>query len=301
MSLIVTGSIGIDTVITPTGRADEVLGGSCTYFAAAASFFTKVRLNAVVGDDCPNPLLEVFDHFGVDTEGLEVRAGSKTFRWTGEYHENMNERDTLDVQPNVLVEPLPPMPDSYGDSKYVFLANTHPASQIELRQKFPDAKFVIADTMNLWIETALDDLKSLLSQIDGIVLNDSEAVQLTEKSNMIDAADAIAKMGPKVIVIKKGEHGCLMRHPEGLAVLPAYPTNQVVDPTGAGDSFAGGMMGLITELDDTSLTTMRKALAYGTVVASYNIASFSLDAMKSLTREQVDERYKSFAQMMNCV
>ena len=298
MSLIVTGSIGIDTVITPEGKADEVLGGSCTYFAAAASYFCNVRLLAAVGEDFPDAHDAVFRHFSIDTRGLEKRKGSKTFRWTGKYLEDMNERETLDVQPNVLAEALPPVPEPFRDSRYVFLANTHPAGQMELRQQFPDARLVVADTMDLWINTANDELKALLKVIDGLVLNDSEAKLLTGKTNLVAAAEAIVSMGPKFVVIKKGEHGCLLLHREGVVALPAYPSREVHDPTGAGDSFAGGMMGYLAGCDDLGLDSIKKSLAYGTIVASFNIEAFSLERMKQITRTDIDARLAGFADML---
>jgi len=299
MSLIVTGSIGIDTVITPTGRADNVLGGSCTYFAAAASFFTPVRIVAAVGEDFPREHLSVFEHFKVDTAGLEIRDGAKTFRWTGEYHQNMNDRDTLDVAPNVLAEDLPPVPEAYRDTPYVFLANTHPGAQMALRESFPDAKLVVADTMDLWINTAADELKALLKRIDGLVLNDSEALLLTGESNMVVASRKIIEMGPKFVVVKKGEHGCLLQHQDGVAVMHAFPADAVVDPTGAGDSFAGGMMGYLAEVDRADLRAIKRSLAYGTIVASYNIESFTLERLKEISRDEIDQRLAEYADIVN--
>lgn len=296
MSLIVTGSIGIDTVITPNGQADEVLGGSSTYFAAAASYFGPVRLVAAVGEDFPTSFMPVFEHFKIDTAGLEKRAGSKTFRWTGKYLENMNDRETLSVELNVLAEDLPPVPENYKDSQYVFLANTHPAGQMALLEQFPNCKLSVADTMDLWINTANDELKALLKKITGLVLNDSEAKLLTGESNMIVAAEAILAMGPEFVVIKKGEHGSLLVHKEGIAALPAYPAKAVNDPTGAGDSFAGGMMGYLAASDDVSLDAMKKAIAYGTIVASFNIEAFSLERMKQIGKGEIDKRLTEFRQ-----
>jgi sugar/nucleoside kinase (ribokinase family) len=299
MSLIVTGSIGLDTVITPTGRANNVLGGSCTYFAAAASFFTPVRIVAVVGEDFPREHFGVFQHFNVDTDGLEIRHGSKTFRWTGEYKQNMNDRETLEVAPNVLAEDLPAVPEAYRDTPYVFLANTHPGAQISLRESFPDAKLVVADTMDLWINNALDELKALLKQIDGLVLNDSEAMMLTGESNMVTASKKIIDMGPRFVVVKKGEHGCLLQHADGVAVMHAYPAANVVDPTGAGDSFAGGMMGYLAEVDRPDLPAIKRALAYGTIVASYNIESFTLERLKEISRKDIDQRLAEYTDIVN--
>lgn len=295
MSLIVTGSVGIDTVETPDGkRADQVLGGSSIYFAAGASFFTKVRLVAAVGEDFPGHFHEQFAQFNVCTDGLEQRKGSKTFRWHGRYHENMNDRDTLQVDLNVLGEALPPVPEHYRDSKYVFLANTHPAGQLALLEQFPDRKLVVADTMDLWIETERELLCGLLSKIDGFVLNDSEAKMLTEENNLIRAADKVLAMGPKFVIIKKGEHGAILRHREGTGVLPAFPAHEVVDPTGAGDSFASGMMGYLCAMDDISLSAIKKAMAYGTVVASYTIEKFSTQRLAEIDRSHIDARLGEF-------
>lgn len=298
MSLIVTGSIGIDSIEAPTGTADNVLGGSCIYFAAAASYFTPVRLIGAVGEDFPDEHLHTFEQFDIDLAGLEKRAGSKTFRWHGRYHEDMNERDTVDVQLNVLGEDFPPVPESYKDSEYVFLANTHPAAQKALLEQFPNRQLVVADTMNLWIENELATLKDLLRQLDGLVLNDGEAFQLTHQPNVVRAAEAILGMGPKFVVIKKGEHGAFMLHEDGMAALPAYAARDVVDPTGAGDSFAGGMMGHLAATGDMSVNNLRTAMAYGTIVASYNIEAFSLRRLREIDREQIDHRYKAYGDML---
>ncbi len=298
MSLIVTGSIGIDTVHAPTGSAEEVLGGSAIYFAAAASFFNPVRLVAAAGDDMPASFVDTFKQFDIDLEGLEQRAGSKTFRWVGKYHENMNQRDTLDVQLNVLGEAPPPVPASYKDSEFVFLANTDPVNQIHLLDQFPNCKLSVADTMDLWIQIKSDELRELLSKVDGLVLNDAEAIDLTGKTNLVEAADAILAMGPRFVVIKKGEHGALLKHVDGIAALPAYPSDKVVDPTGAGDSFAGGMMGYLAATGDISFDSIRKAIAYGTIVASYNIECFSLERLDSLTRQDINQRLAVYSKML---
>lgn len=299
MSLIVTGSIGIDSIETPTGHVDNVLGGSSIYFAAAASFFGPVRLVGAVGDDFPQDFLKSFQHFHVDLKGLEQRQGSKTFRWQGRYHTNMNDRDTLAVQLNVLAEKLPPVPDAYKDSQYIFLANTHPAGQLELLANFPKRQIVVADTMDLWIETEKETLKELLSKIDGLVLNDSEAFALTGKTNIIRAAEAVLEMGPKFVVIKKGEHGAFLKSGDNLIALPAYTARDVVDPTGAGDSFAGGMMGYLSATGDLSINALRKAMAYGTVVASYNIESFSLGKLQTISRKEIDQRLAEYTRMLS--
>ena len=298
MSLIVTGSVGIDSVEAPTGKADDVLGGSAIYFAGAASYFTSVRLVAAVGDDFPDDYLSTFQHFGVDTAGLERRQGSKTFRWRGKYHENMNQRDTLDVQLNVLGEAPPPVPEAWQASEYVFLANTHPEAQMSLLENFPNRKLAVADTMDLWIGNERESLSRLLKQIDGLVLNDEEAFQLTDKTNIVRAAEDILELGPKFVVIKKGEHGAFLLHKDGVAAFPAYAARDVVDPTGAGDSFAGGMMGYLAANGDTSAAAIRRAMAYGTIVASFNIESFSLNRMKEIDKNDIDARLKEYRQML---
>lgn len=298
MSLIVTGSIGIDSIHAPTGNADNVLGGSCIYFAAAASFFGPVRVVGAVGDDFPDRFLDTFKQFQVDLAGLERRSGSKTFRWRGKYHEDMNNRDTLEVDLNVLAEALPEVPPHYRDSRYVFLANTHPASQLELLGNFTQRDLVVADTMDLWIETERPVLMDLLRQIDGLVLNDSEARMMTEQTSLIRAAEQMLDLGLTFVVIKKGEHGSLLWHRQGQAVLPAYPARDVVDPTGAGDSFAGGMMGHLTATGNTSVQGLRDAMAYGTMLASFNIEAFSLDRLVQIQREHIDNRLTEFRAML---
>ena len=300
MSLLVTGSIGIDTVETPFGKRDDVIGGSAIYFSYASSFFTPVRLVGVVGEDCPSKLLNVFEGRDVDTSGLEIRKGSKTFRWHGSYLKDMNEAQTVEVDLNVLAERAPKIPDRFLDSRFVFLANTHPALQQEMAGNLKNAKLIIADTMNLWIQTQRDELVKLLGKIHGLVLNDGEARLLTEKKNLIEAARAVLKMGPKFVVIKKGEHGCMMCSATDTFVLPAFPADKVVDPTGAGDSFAGGMMGyLATQNGSLSASTIKRALAFGTVVASYTIADFSLAGLQSTTREQIDDRWTQYKNAMS--
>jgi sugar/nucleoside kinase (ribokinase family) len=299
MSLLVTGSIGIDTVETPYGKRDDVIGGSAIYFSYASSFFTPVRLVGVVGEDCPKSLLNVFEGRDVDTTGLEIRKGSKTFRWHGSYVKDMNEAETVEVDLNVLAERAPKIPENFIDSKYVFLANTHPALQQQMAGSLKHAKLIVADTMNLWIQTTRDELVKLLGMIHGLVLNDGEARLLTGKKNLIEAAREVLKMGPKFVVIKKGEHGCMLCTSSDTFVLPAFPAEKVIDPTGAGDSFAGGMMGyLSTQGGSISSATIKRALAFGTVVASYTISDFSLGGLKSTSREQIDERWLQFKQAM---
>ena len=308
MSLLVTGSLGLDTIETPAGRRDNVIGGSATYFAYGASFFTPVRLVGAVGEDWPTDMKTVYEGRPVDLEGLEVRKGSKSFRWHGSYLKDLNEAESVQTDLNILAEAAPKIPDSYLDSEYVFLANTHPALQADMLGKLKDVKLSVADTMNLWITQFHDELRKTLGLIDGLVLNDGEAKLLTEKKNMVDAATDVLKMGPKFVVIKKGEHGCLMawRNPDEktpgenqLFVLPAYPTDKVVDPTGAGDTFASGMMGYLATQQSLSPATIKRALAFGTVTASYTIADFSLDGLKATSRDAIDGRYEKLKAAMS--
>lgn len=294
MSLLVTGSIGIDTLETPAGKRDSVLGGSAIYFAYAASFFTPVRLVGVVGEDFPREHLGVFKGRDVDTTGLETRKGSKTFRWHGSYVKDLNEAVTVEVDLNVLAEAAPTIPARFLDSRFVFLANTHPALQQQMLASIAAPKLVVADTMNLWINNERNELLNLLKKIDGLVLNDGEARLLTGQKNLIKSARAVLGYGPKFVVIKKGEHGCLLATHNEVFVLPAFPAELVVDPTGAGDSFAGGMMGYLATQGHFSPTTIKRALAYGTVVASHTIADFSLAGLQATTRAAIDARLAEF-------
>ncbi len=303
MSLICTGTIGIDTVETPdNGRRAEILGGSVVYFAAAASFFTETRLVAAVGDDCPPAFLETIRSLpGVDTAGLEVRKGSKTFRWGGRYHADMDRRDTLFTELGVLEEAPPAIPESFRDTPFVFLANSHPAVQADLLSQIAAPTLTVADTMDLWINIAKDDLTTLLGKVDGLVLNFDEAELFTGLRNPVAAGRRLLELGPRFVVIKKGEHGCILVHRDGLCALPAYPTERVVDPTGAGDSFAGGLMGRLAaggSADPGSFEAVREALAHGTVLASFNVESFSLERLRSISRADLDERFAAYAAMI---
>lgn len=306
MSLIVTGTIGIDTVETPAGeRREGVLGGSCAYFAAAAQHHTPVRLVAVVGDDFPAEHRKTLERFSrIDLTGLESRRGSKTFRWGGRYLDNMDQRETTFTDLNVLLEAPPTIPERFRDASHVFLANTHPAVQSGMIQQLPRRRLTVADTMDLWINTARPELDAMLRLVDGLVLNYDEAELLTGRRNTVSAAKHILDLGPSFVVVKKGEHGCLFAAREtdgvGIGALPAYPAERVVDPTGAGDTFAGGMMGYLATDPGAGLTidTLRLALAHGTVMASFTIESFSLGGLAELTAERLDERFDEFATML---
>lgn len=292
MSLLVTGSVGIDTIRTPYGLNQDCIGGSVIYFSLAAGFFTPVKLVGAVGDDCTFDFQEIFAGKDVDLEGLEVRAGSKTFRWHGSYEGDMSEARTDAVELNVLAEELPKVPESFHDCKYVFLANTAPALQKKLLVQTGNPRIVAADTMNHWIMTAKSDLLDLLGQIDMLVLNDGEAKLLTGQHNLVLAAKSIINMGPQFVVIKKGEHGSLLYdNRDNIFILPAYPATVVVDPTGAGDSFAGGMMGYLSQTGSVDIMNLQKAVAYGTVVASFTIGDFSIHGLQGATMEMIEERF----------
>jgi sugar/nucleoside kinase (ribokinase family) len=297
-SLLVTGTIGIDTVETPTARAELVLGGSASYFAAAASRLAPVRLVGVVGEDFPAHHRRQLETLGaVDLLGLETRAGGKTFAWGGKYLANMNERETLFTELGVVADAPPRVPSAFADSALVFLGNTHPAVQIGLLEQLPKRELVVADTMDLWINIAHDELVHLLSKVDGIVLNDSEAAHLTGVRNAITAGRRILGYGPKFAVVKKGEHGAVLVHRDGVAVVPAFPAEEsmVIDPTGAGDTFAGGFMAHLARTGKTDFETLQTALSWGTVMASFTIGAFSLEGVARANATDLASRYQAFA------
>ena len=299
MSLLVTGSIGIDTVEAPSGKVVDALGGSSVYFSYAASFFSDVRFVGVVGEDCPPDFLKpLHDNPRIDMAGLEVRDGSKTFRWHGRYHEDVNQRDTVGVELNVLAEVGPTIPEPFRDSEYVFLANTHPALQLELLGQLEGPKLVVADTMDLWITTERDALLRLLAHVDALVLNDSEAKLLTENPNVVAAGSEIARDVRGFVVIKKGEHGSLLFAGGKVYPLPSYPTPNVVDPTGAGDSFAGAMMGCLAASGRAEPADLRRAIAYGAVTASIELEDFSLNRLLATRREDIDARFEEFQRLV---
>ena len=290
-ALLVTGSIGIDTVRTPHGVSENCIGGSAIYFAMSASFFSPVRFVGVIGEDCPFDIPRLFAGRAVDLAGLEIRRNSRTFRWAGTYMKTMDDRVTDRLELNVLAERPPAVPKAFADSEFVFLANTAPKLQMELLDQVTAPKFVAADTMNCWITDFTDDLLRLLKRVHCLVINSEEAKLLAEEHNLVLAARKIIAMGPQIVIVKKGESGSLLCFKDGgTFVLPAYPATDVKDPTGAGDSFAGGFMGYLAEVGKTDLQALKTAVAYGTVVASYTISDFSLDGLTKLTRAQIDKR-----------
>ncbi|MGE3804863.1 MAG: PfkB family carbohydrate kinase [Gemmataceae bacterium] len=298
MSLLIVGSIAFDSIAAPTGSVDDVLGGSASFASYAASFFTKPRLVGAVGADFPEEHRQLFVKRGVDISGLETRADGKTFRWKGKYHHDMNTRDTLEVHLNVLGEFDPVLPESYRDSSHVFLANSAPSVQLKVLDQVKKPKLVLADTMDLWIETQREDLLKLLPRVDGLLLNDSEARLLTAKDNLVTAGHAVRKLGPKFVIIKKGEHGAMLFADDGIFVVPAFPTEAVVDPTGAGDSFAGGLFGYLESDNTPPPGRLRRAMAYGTVIASLTVEDFGLDRLKRTERREIDDRLEFYRKML---
>ncbi len=299
MPLCVVGSVALDSVETPTEKRENVLGGSAVFFSYAASFFTTVRLAGVVGEDWPPQYTYLLQARGIDTAGLQVVAGGKTFRWRGKYLKNMNDRETLDLQLNVLNNFDPVLPEPYCRSKFLFLANGSTAHQLKALDQCVGASLVVADTMDHYIRTEPDGLKTLLKRIDGLVLNDSEAKLLTGDDNLVRAGNAVRQMGPRFVVIKKGEHGAMFFSQHETYVLPAYPTPLVVDPTGAGDSFAGGMMGYLAERDNFDPKTLKEALAYGILTASFTVEDFSLDRLRTIQREDLEHRMEEYKKMLS--
>lgn len=299
MSLLVVGSVAFDSVETPTATRDNVLGGSAVYFSYAASYFAPVQLVGVVGQDWPTEHTQLLQKRGIDTSGLEVVPNAKTFRWRGKYLPNMNDRETLEVHLNVFGDFNPTLSPEFRRSPYVFLANGSPVVQRRVLEQVNGPKLVVADTMDLWIREQHDELLDLLKRVDGLVMNDSEAKLLTDDENLVRAGHRICELGPKFVVIKKGEHGAMFFADHETYVLPAFPTAEVVDPTGAGDSFAGGMMGYLAQRDDFSPQTLKEALAYGILVASFNVEDFSLDRMVKIERTDIEHRMRAYRRMLS--
>jgi sugar/nucleoside kinase (ribokinase family) len=299
MPLLVVGSVALDSVETPEASRDDVLGGSAVFFSYAASYFTSVKLVGVVGDDWPAAHTKMLTDRKIDASGLQVVKGAKTFRWRGKYLPNMNDRETLEVHLNVFGDFDPVLSDNYRRSPFLFLANGSPRVQLKVLDQIIGARLTVADTMDLWIREDHDALMELLKRIDGLVLNDSEAKLLTNDENLVRAGHKVREMGPKFVVIKKGEHGAMFFSEHETYVMPAYPTVDVVDPTGAGDSFAGGMMGYLAGQGNFEPTTLKKAMAYGVLVASFNVEDFSLDRMKKIEREDIELRMTHYQRMLS--
>ena len=292
-SVCVVGSVAIDNVETPNGSASGVLGGACSYFSVAASFFAPVNLVGVVGSDFPEAERRFLVERGINIEGLEESAG-ETFRWTGRYHENLNVRDTLDLKLNVFETFQPKLPASYRGSEYVFLANIMPTLQADVLSQLDAPEYVGCDTMDHWIQSTPAELRALLGQVDLLSINDSEACMLAGEGNVVRAARKILAMGPRHLIVKRGEYGALQFSDKEIFAVPAFPLEHVVDPTGAGDSFAGGLFGSLAADGEVTSRTLRRAIVFGTVVASFTVEDFGLTRLKGLERSEIDARFRQF-------
>jgi len=296
MSILVVGSVAFDTIETPYGRAEEVLGGSAAYFAVAASYFARVKLVAVVGADFPAHERAFLASRDIDLEGLEVRKG-RTFRWSGRYHEDMNVRDTLDLQLNVFSDFSPVLPARYRNAPFVFLANINPGLQGGVLDQLTQPRLIACDTISHWIEGARPELEALLKKVEVLIINDEEARLLSGEHNLVRAARKILALGPRTLLVKRGEYGVLLFSANSVFAVPAYPLEEVIDPTGAGDSFAGGFLGFLARSGDLSEANLRRAIVYGSVVASFVVEDFSLRRLCTLTRDDIDRRYRQFVSL----
>jgi sugar/nucleoside kinase (ribokinase family) len=298
VSLLVVGSVAFDDVRTPFGEAQEVLGGSATYFGIAASYFADVNLVAVVGEDFPDEGLDLFQAHRVNIEGLERRSG-ETFRWSGEYGFDLKEATTHATHLNVFETFEPKLPSDYRACPYVFLANIDPVLQRQVLEQMDAPELVACDTMNFWIEGKPGELKETLRHVDILTINDSEARELARRPNIYQAAQAILEMGPSTLIVKRGEYGALMFNEETVFAIPAYPLETVFDPTGAGDSFAGGLMGYLANVRNVTDSTLRQAIIMGSVMASFNVEAFSLDRLKDVTYDEILDRFRTFRELVH--
>ena len=300
MSLVVIGTVAFDAIETPFGKTDKIIGGAATYSGTSASYFTKnIKLVSVVGDDFPTETIEQFRKSGMSTEGLQIKKGQKTFFWSGKYHIDMDTRDTLDTQLNVLLDFDPIIPDSYQDCEFLMLSNLMPQLQkkvIERIHKRP--KLIVMDTMNFWMETQWDALMDTIKLVDVLTVNDSEARQLTNEYSLVKAAQKILRMGPKYLIIKKGEHGALLFNKDQVFFAPALPLEDVFDPTGAGDTFAGGFIGHIAQTRDISFDNMKRGIIYGSAMASFFVEKFGMERLIDLKQAEIEERVQQFIDLV---
>lgn len=299
MSLVVVGSMAFDAIETPFGKSDKIIGGAGTYIAWCASYFTGVKQISVVGGDFPQEELDALAARNVALEGVQIKKDEKTFFWSGRYHLDMNSRDTLVTELNVLADFKPVVPDSYQDCDYLMLGNLAPAVQLSVIEQIKNKpKLVVLDTMNFWMDVAMDDLKQVLKKVDVLMINDSEARQLSGDYSLVRAAKKIKEMGPKFLVIKKGEHGALLFHEDKVFVAPALPLEEVFDPTGAGDTFAGGFIGHIAKTNDISFENMKTAIIVGSAMASYCVEKFGTERLKELTTKDIESRLHDFVKLV---
>jgi len=300
MSLLVVGTVAFDAIETPFGKTDKIVGGAASYISLAASYFHKdIQLVSVIGDDFPNEFLNTLKSQGVKLDGLEIKKGEKSFFWSGKYHNDLNSRDTLDTQLNVLADFKPVVPENYKQTDFLMLGNLAPAvQQSVIKQLTKRPKLIVLDTMNFWMDIALDELLKTIAMIDVLTINDSEARQLSGEYSLVKAAQKILKMGPKVLVIKKGEHGALLFNNEEVFFAPALPLEDVYDPTGAGDSFAGGFIGYLAKTKDISFDNMKRAIIFGSAMASFTVERFGTERLIGLAQSDVDERVQEFVDLV---
>lgn len=295
MSLVTVGTMAFDSIETPFGKTDQIVGGAATYIGLAASYFTKeVELVSVIGDDFPEDYKTMLTERSIGLSGVELRAGEKSFFWAGRYHNDMNTRDTLDTQLNVLADFNPVVPDSARDADFVMLGNLTPAVQMSVINQMTDPKLVVMDTMNFWMDTALDELKDVLKKVDVLSINDEEARQLSGEYSLVRAARKILAMGPTYLIIKKGEHGALLFNEHEVFFAPALPLEEVFDPTGAGDTFAGGFIGYLAATQDIDFDNMKRAIIYGSTMASFCVEKFGTERLLDLDRGQIEARAQQF-------
>lgn len=300
MSLLVIGTVAFDAIETPFGKTDKIVGGAATFISIAASYFTKnINLVSVVGDDFPIESIKMLQNKGVNTDGLQIKQGEKTFFWSGRYHNDMNSRDTLDTQLNVLENFDPIIPEDYQDCEFLMLGNLAPSVQHTILDRLKTRpKLVVLDTMNFWMDIALNDLKELLKRVDVLTINDEEARQLSGEYSLVKASQKILAMGPKYLIIKKGEHGALLFNNDQVFFAPALPLEEVFDPTGAGDSFAGGFIGYLAETRDISFDNLKRAIIFGSALASFSVEKFGTERIQNLSDKDVDERVQQFIDLV---
>ncbi len=300
MSLLVVGSVAFDAIETPFGKTDKIVGGAASYIALAASYFTKnIDLVSVIGDDFPQDFLNILKSSGVSLEGLQVKKGEKSFFWSGKYHNDLNSRDTLDTQLNVLADFQPVVPQAAKNAEFLMLGNLVPAVQRSvIEQMDTRPKLIVMDTMNFWMDVALDELKKTIAMVDVLAINDSEARQLSGEYSLVKASQIILNMGPSILIIKKGEHGALLFNKEEVFYAPAMPLEEVFDPTGAGDTFAGGFIGYLSKTRDISFENMKRAIIFGSAMASFTVERFGTERLLGLTAKDIEERVQEFIELV---
>ena len=297
IKLVIVGSIGIDSIETPYAKEKNILGGSASYACVAASFFSNIGMIGVIGSDFPNSFKKLWKDMDINLDGLQIQEG-KTFRWSGKYEENMDNRETISTELNVFENFQPSIPNNYKNVPYLFLGNIHPKLQLDVLNKMNSPKFVLIDTMDLWINTAKKELEEVISKSNMLTLNESEARLYTNKNDLICAAKELLKIGPDYILIKKGVNGAILYSKDSIFLLHAYPVETCCDPTGAGDSFAGGLMGFLSKYDTINEKTIREAMTYGTITASFGIEEFSLSKFQKINRNDIDNRFSKFTEML---